>query len=146
MEWPWSRVASKSNMTVSFWLHENRDTHGGCHVTMEAEVGVTRLPVARGKQSAFSFGDMEIWVRSLGWEDTPPPPPPQRRKWQPTPGFLPVKSNGQRILMGCDPWGCKEGDTTERLNNNKPNCQWLPPNHQKPGEKQARFLTCRFQQ
>ena len=29
----------------------------------------------RGKESAFSFGDMEIWVRSLGWEDTPSPHP-----------------------------------------------------------------------
>ena len=32
---------------------------------------------------------------------------PWRRKWQPTPVFLPGKSNGQRNLMGYSPWGHK---------------------------------------
>ena len=27
--------------------------------------------------------------------------------------FLPGKSHGQRSLMGCSIWGCKELDTTE---------------------------------
>ena len=39
----------------------------------------------------------------------------QRRKWQPTPVFLPGESRGQRILVGYNPWGRKELDTTERL-------------------------------
>ena len=39
----------------------------------------------------------------------------QRRQWQPTPVLLPGKSHGQRILVGCSPWGRKELDTTERL-------------------------------
>ena len=26
-----------------------------------------------------------------------------------------TKSHGQRSLVGCSPWGCKESDTTERL-------------------------------
>ena len=30
---------------------------------------------------------------------------------QPTPGFLPGKSHGQRSLAGYDPWGHKELDT-----------------------------------
>ena len=38
-----------------------------------------------------------------------------RRKWQPTPVCLPRKFHGQRILVGCSPWDCKESDTTERL-------------------------------
>ena len=38
-----------------------------------------------------------------------------RRKWQPTPVFLPGESHGQRDLVGCGPWGCKESDTTEQL-------------------------------
>ena len=42
---------------------------------------------------------------------------PRRRKWQPTPIFLPGKSQGQRNLAGYSPWGCKELDTTEWLNN-----------------------------
>ena len=40
----------------------------------------------------------------------------QRRQWPPTPVLLPGKSHGQRSLVGCNPWGCKESDTTERLN------------------------------
>ena len=33
----------------------------------------------------------------------------------PTPVLLPVKSHGQRSLVGCSPWGREESDTTERL-------------------------------
>ena len=43
---------------------------------------------------------------------------PWRTKWQPTPVFLPGESCGQRTLVGYSPWGCKESDTTKRLNNN----------------------------
>ena len=38
-----------------------------------------------------------------------------RRQWHPTPVLLPGKSHGQRSLVGCSPWGCKESDTTEQL-------------------------------
>ena len=38
-----------------------------------------------------------------------------RRKWQPTPVFLPGKSQGRGSLVGCSLWGCEELDTTERL-------------------------------
>ena len=37
------------------------------------------------------------------------------RQWQPTPVLLPGKSQGQRSLVGCSPWGREESDTTERL-------------------------------
>ena len=47
-----------------------------------------------------------LWVRKIPW----------RREWQPIPEFLPGKSQGQRNLAGYSPWGCKESDTTERLN------------------------------
>ena len=36
-----------------------------------------------------------------------------RRKWQPTPVFLPVESQGQGSLVGCRLWGRTELDTTE---------------------------------
>ena len=49
------------------------------------------------------------WVGKMPW----------RRKWQPTPVFLPGKSHGQRSLVGDSPWGQKESDTTEWLNNNQ---------------------------
>ena len=39
-----------------------------------------------------------------------------RKKWQPTPVLLTGKSHGWRILVGYSPWGRKESDTTERLN------------------------------
>ena len=40
---------------------------------------------------------------------------PWRREWQPTPGFLPGESHGQRSLAGYSPWSCKESDMTEQL-------------------------------
>ena len=40
---------------------------------------------------------------------------PWRRKWQPMPVFLPEESHGQRSLVGYNPHGCKELDTTEGL-------------------------------
>ena len=46
------------------------------------------------------------WVGKIPW----------RRKWEPTPVFLPGEFHGQRSLVGYSPWGCKESDTTERLN------------------------------
>ena len=49
----------------------------------------------------------ETWVRSLGQED------PVEKEWQPTPLFLPGEFHGQRSLESCNPWGCKELDTTE---------------------------------
>jgi len=48
---------------------------------------------------------LDPWVGKIPW----------RRKWQPTPGLLPVKSHGRRSLVGHSPWGHKESDTTERL-------------------------------
>ena len=43
------------------------------------------------------------WVGEMPW----------RRKWQPTPVFLPEKSHRQRSLVGYNPKGCKELDTTK---------------------------------
>ena len=38
-----------------------------------------------------------------------------RRQWKPIPVLLPGKSHGQGSLVGYNPWGRKETDTTERL-------------------------------
>ena len=63
------------------------------------------------KESACSAGDgVDPWVRKIPWG----------RKQQPTPVFLPGKSQGWRSLMGYNPRGRKESDTTERLNSNTP--------------------------
>ena len=40
---------------------------------------------------------------------------PWRRKWQPTPGFLPGASHGQRSLADYRLWCCKESGMTEQL-------------------------------
>ena len=45
------------------------------------------------------------WVGKIPW----------RRKWQPTPVFLAGEFHGQRSLVGYNPRGCKESNTTERL-------------------------------
>ena len=47
---------------------------------------------------------LHSWVGKIPW----------RRKWQPTPGFLPGKSHGQRRLAGYSPWDHKELDVTEQ--------------------------------
>ena len=63
---------------------------------------VKNLPANAG-----DAGDMGLdsWVRRIPW----------RRKWQPTPVFLPGKSQGQRSLVGYSPQGCKEWNTTDWL-------------------------------
>ena len=40
---------------------------------------------------------------------------PWIRKWQPAPVLLPGKSHGRKSLVGYNPWGRKESDTTKRL-------------------------------
>ena len=50
---------------------------------------------------------LDPWVRKILW----------RRKWQPIPVFLAGNSYGQRDLVGYSPWGHKELDMTEQLNN-----------------------------
>ena len=51
----------------------------------------------------------EMQVRSLGQKD------PRSSKWQPTLVVLPGKFHGHRRLMGHQPIGLKELDTTEWL-------------------------------
>ena len=61
----------------------------------------------------------EMQVRSLG-QDNP------LEKETVTHSFLIGISHGQRNLMGCSPWGCKESDTTLQLNNNNNNLEYSP--------------------
>ena len=62
----------------------------------------------RGKESACQCRrrkrrGFDPWVGKIPWT----------RAWQPTPGFLPGESHGQRSLVGYSPYSCKESDTTE---------------------------------
>ena len=60
--------------------------------------------------NAGDTGDMGSipWKHRLGRS-------PGEGKCQPTPVFLPEKSHGQRSLVGYNPKGCKESDTTDEL-------------------------------
>ena len=60
-----------------------------------------------GKESACSAGDPGS-IPGLGRS-------PGEGNGNPSPVSLPGKSPGQRSLVGCSPWGCKESGTTERL-------------------------------
>ena len=55
----------------------------------------------------------ETWVQSLGQED--PLEKDMTTHSISFPELLPGKSHGQRRLVGYSPWGCKELDTTGRL-------------------------------
>ena len=50
---------------------------------------------------------METQVRFLGQEDSP-----GEGEQQLTPGFLPGEFHGQKSLVGYNPWGHKQSDTT----------------------------------
>ena len=74
------------------------------------------------------------------WED------PLEEKWQPTPGFLPGKSHGQRSLAGDSPWGCKELATTAVTEHSKNEQRWLKPSpapgtHAETTEGRGAFLS-----
>ena len=46
---------------------------------------------------------VDLWVRKIPW----------KWEWQPTAVFLPGEFQEQRSLVGYNPWGRKESDTTE---------------------------------
>ena len=51
----------------------------------------------------------ETWVQSLGWKD------PLEKEMATHYSTLAGEFHGQRSLVGYNPWGHKESDTTERL-------------------------------
>ena len=50
----------------------------------------------------------ETWARSLGWED----PLEVGMRDNPLQYSYLENPHGQRSLVGCSPWGCKESDMT----------------------------------
>ena len=75
---------------------------------------VVRNPSANCRRPGFS-----PWIRKI----------PCRRKWQPTPASLSEKSHRQRRLVGYSPWGHRESDMTEQLNNSNCTMQGLYKQH-----------------
>ena len=63
-------------------------------------------------------------------------------KWQPTPVLLPGKSHERRSLLGYNPWGHKESDTTERLYfNTSSSCSAIRKKEKKENEVAQSCLT-----
>ena len=67
------------------------------------------LLVAEMVNNLLAMQEMQVqsqvpWVGKIPW----------RSEWQPTPGFLPGESHGQRSLVGYSPWGHGESDTAAR--------------------------------
>jgi len=60
------------------------------------------------KESACSTGDLGLIPGSGRF--------PWSREWLPSPVFLPREFHGRRSLVGYSPWGHKEPEMTERLN------------------------------
>ena len=58
-------------------------------------------------------GTQEMQIRFLHQED------PLEKEMATNSRFLAWRVHGQRSLVGYIPWGCKESDMTEQLNNNK---------------------------
>ena len=58
------------------------------------------LPYQSRRYKRYGF---DPWIRMI----------PQRRAWQSTLVFLSGEYHGQRSLVGCSPYGCKELDLTE---------------------------------
>ena len=52
-------------------------------------------------------------------------PRSERSPWQPTPVFLPEKSQGRSSLVCYSPWDRKESNMTEQLNTNVSYLQFL---------------------
>ena len=54
-----------------------------------------------GRHQAVSLWSGSTDSKTLDYQRTNP----RRRQWHPTPVLLPGKSQGQRSLVGCSPWG-----------------------------------------
>ena len=71
-------------------------------ISLHARGTVLRGQLRLSRIISMQSGNREAWVGKIPW----------RSKWQPTPGFLPGESHGQRSLVGPSPWGRKESDPT----------------------------------
>ena len=70
---------------------------------------------------------LDPWVGKIPW----------RREWLPTPLFLPEEFHGQRSLVGCCQWRCKDSDLTEPLTLLK----WKSLARQDPNQDERRHCT-----
>ena len=98
---PWDSPGQKTGMGCHSLLQGNLPNPGikSSSPTLQADSLPSQPP---GKLSP----KQEMQVQSLGQRSL-------GKKWQPTPVFLPGKSDGQSSLVGCSPQGLKESHMTE---------------------------------
>ena len=88
------------------WIGEGNGTHSSTlawKIPWMEEPG--RLQSMRSQRVGHCWATSLSFFTFIHW----------RRKWQPTPVFLPGKSQGPGSLVGCRLWGRTESDTTEQL-------------------------------
>ena len=97
---PWG--CKESDMTERLSTARHSKYLGSVMTTQASKVAlvVENPPVNAGRHNRHGF---DPWFGTI----------PCRRAQQPTPGFLPGESHGQRSLAGCSPQGHTELDTTE---------------------------------
>ena len=94
---PWA----SGTMRVNFYCL----SHLVCHICFCQAWDADGLPWwLRGKESTCQCRRLKFnpWSGKIPW----------RKKWQPTPGFLPENTHGQRSLAGYSPRGSKDWATT----------------------------------
>ena len=91
-----------------FFFCQKSHTHTHTHTFFHNLSGLAVDEAQKVKVSASNVGDPGSIPGSRGIC-------PGEGNGNPTLIFLPGRSHGQRSLVGCSPWGCKELDVTERL-------------------------------
>ena len=81
-------------------LSQRHKYTGYIYIQIHTQISICLSWQFSGKESACQCRrpGFNSWVRKIPW----------RRAWQPTPGFLPGESHGQRNLAGYSPWEPKE--------------------------------------
>ena len=82
-------------------------------IAIKLELGLFFFVGRRGEGGCPGGSDSEESDCNAGDSGSIPGLIPWRRECQPTPVFLPGEFHGQRRLVGCSPWGCKESDMSE---------------------------------
>ena len=109
---PWTLMSVTRTCSFSRGLWVKHDLtllqHPGPNSYPRSSLGfsVKNLPANAG------WPRFDPWVGKIPW----------RRKWQPTPGFLPGESHGQKSLARYRPWGHRESDTTCDQTTMGPHC------------------------
>ena len=97
-----NRKRKKSSTCIGLGGFRELEKEDQCDSSILNMMGYQQIKLERGIARSHRFNP---WVGKIPWS----------RKWQPIPVFLPGKFHGWRSLVGCNPWGRKELDLTERL-------------------------------